>query len=65
MLSDRLQKMIGFRNIAVHQYRKLDLEIVESVIDRHLDDLLKFAEIVRPLLADEPDDVAAAEPGRG
>lgn len=53
-LSGRLQKMIGFRNIAVHQYRTLDLAVVETVIDRNLDDLLDFAQTVRPLLAEEP-----------
>ena len=49
-LAERLYKMVGFRNIAVHQYRDLDLEIVESVIRKDLDDLLAFAQIVRPLL---------------
>ena len=49
-LSSRLQRMIGFRNIAVHQYQDLDLSIVESVIQNNLDDLLEFAEIVRLLL---------------
>lgn len=53
-LSMRLQNMIGFRNIAVHQYKKLDLGIVESILRKDLDDLLTFAEIVRPFLADDP-----------
>lgn len=51
-LSERLQRMIGFRNIAVHEYRTLDLDIVESVIARDLDDLLALAEVVRPHLSD-------------
>ncbi len=46
-LSKRLQKMIGFRNIAVHQYRDLDLAIVDAVIRNNLDDLLTFVEAVR------------------
>jgi uncharacterized protein YutE (UPF0331/DUF86 family) len=49
-LSDRLQKMIGFRNIAVHDYQALNLDIVEAVIQKGLDDLLAFAETVRPHL---------------
>jgi uncharacterized protein YutE (UPF0331/DUF86 family) len=40
--STRLQRMIGFRNIAVHQYRTLELPIVESVLRQGLDDLLAF-----------------------
>jgi len=45
-LAGQLQRMVGFRNVAVHQYRQLDPEIVVSVIERNLDDLLAFAEIV-------------------
>ena len=51
-LSERLQNMVGFRNVAVHQYKKLDLDIVKAIINTHLDDLLTFAEAVRPRLAD-------------
>lgn len=38
-LAGRLRKMVGFRNIAVHEYRQLDPAIVQSIVDRHLDDL--------------------------
>lgn len=53
-LSERLQKMVGFRNVAVHQYRDLDMDIVEAVITRHLDDLLEFAEQIRIQIDAEP-----------
>ena len=49
-LGIRLQKMVGFRNLAVHQYRELDLEIVAAVIRTNLNDLLAFAEVLRPEL---------------
>ncbi|HEU4616888.1 MAG TPA: DUF86 domain-containing protein [Gammaproteobacteria bacterium] len=49
-LSVRMQKMVGFRNLAVHRYRELDMNIVVAVIRDRLDDLLQFAETVRPLL---------------
>ena len=49
-LSMRLQRMVGFRNIAVHQYQDLDLDIVEAVIRDGLEDLLRFVEAVRPHL---------------
>jgi uncharacterized protein YutE (UPF0331/DUF86 family) len=51
-LSGDLQKMIGFRNIAVHQYQDLNLNVVESIIRTNLDELLTFAEIVRAYLVD-------------
>jgi uncharacterized protein YutE (UPF0331/DUF86 family) len=53
-LGDRLKRMIGFRNLAVHQYRELDLDIVESVIRRNLDDLLEFAQTIRVQLDSVP-----------
>lgn len=42
-LADGLKRMVGFRNIAVHDYARLDLEIVRSILDRHLGDLETFA----------------------
>ncbi len=42
-LADRLMRMVGFRNIAVHQYHKLDIAIVRAVIQTDLDDLLRFS----------------------
>jgi uncharacterized protein YutE (UPF0331/DUF86 family) len=42
-LADRLMRMVGFRNLAVHQYQKLDLAIVRAVIEKNLDDLLEFS----------------------
>lgn len=46
-LSDRLQRMVGFRNTVVHQYTATNLQIVEAVLAHGLDDLLAFAEVVR------------------
>lgn len=42
-LADRLQKMVGFRNIAVHDYQALLIPIVTEVITRHLDDFLAYS----------------------
>ncbi|MEK8088672.1 type VII toxin-antitoxin system HepT family RNase toxin [Thermithiobacillus plumbiphilus] len=41
-LSTRMQRMIGFRNIAVHEYQKLDLAILRNVLDQRLDDFREF-----------------------
>lgn len=48
-LSERMQMMIGFRNVAVHEYRKLDIAIVESILQRDLDDVLRYAQTVARL----------------
>ena len=44
-LSQSLQAMVGFRNIAIHDYRKMDLEIVRHIIKEKLNDLSAFAKI--------------------
>jgi uncharacterized protein YutE (UPF0331/DUF86 family) len=41
-LADRLMRMVGFRNIAIHDYRRRDLEIVKRIIASNLDDFLAF-----------------------
>jgi uncharacterized protein YutE (UPF0331/DUF86 family) len=45
-LSSRLQKMVGFRNIAVRDYRKLSLEILRSILDTRLGDFRDFVKTV-------------------
>jgi uncharacterized protein YutE (UPF0331/DUF86 family) len=42
-LSESLQGMVGFRNVAVHEYETLDIGVVESIINQHLHDILTFA----------------------
>ncbi len=41
-LSQRMRAMVGFRNVAVHDYQNLNLEILKSVLDNHLDDFRAF-----------------------
>ncbi len=45
-LGDHLRKMVGFRNVAIHQYQKLDLEIVRRIVAESLDDFLVFTRIL-------------------
>lgn len=45
-LAGSLKKMVGFRNIAVHQYQELQLPITVAIINHHLDDFLNFSEHV-------------------
>jgi uncharacterized protein YutE (UPF0331/DUF86 family) len=43
VLAGRMAKMVGFRNIAVHDYRSLNLGIVKSIVTERLDDFLALA----------------------
>lgn len=45
-LSVQLQKMVGFRNIAIHNYAQLDLQIVRSIVEQRLDDFREFARLL-------------------
>ncbi|MCD5407254.1 MAG: DUF86 domain-containing protein [Desulfotomaculum sp.] len=44
-LAAKLKAMVGFRNIAVHDYQEINIEIVEKIITGHLDDFTRFAKI--------------------
>lgn len=45
-LADRLRRMVGFRNIAIHDYKTIDPAILESIVRYHLDDLRDLARAV-------------------
>lgn len=45
-LADCLKRMAGFRNIAVHDYQRLDIEIVRGIIHERLDDLAAYASVL-------------------
>jgi uncharacterized protein YutE (UPF0331/DUF86 family) len=42
-LAGRMRRMVGFRNIAVHQYEVLDPQVVEAIVSKHLGELRRFA----------------------
>ena len=42
-LAEVLKRMVGFRNVAVHDYTRLDLAIVRAIVARHVADLDRFA----------------------
>jgi uncharacterized protein YutE (UPF0331/DUF86 family) len=47
-LASTLRRMVGFRNVAVHAYREIALDVVKATVDSGLHDLLAFG---RALLA--------------
>jgi len=44
-LSRNLQAMVGFRNLAVHDYQELNLDIVQGIIKNNLIDFREFSKI--------------------
>ena len=45
-LAERLARSVGFRNVAVHQYEKIDWAIVYAIAWEHLDDFRLFSSYV-------------------
>jgi uncharacterized protein YutE (UPF0331/DUF86 family) len=43
-LAERLKSMVGFRNVAVHNYQSLNLDIVREIVRHRTGDLSAFAE---------------------
>ena len=43
-LADNLKRMVGFRNIAVHDYQSLQLPITIAIIETHLDEFLQYSQ---------------------
>ncbi len=42
-LAPALKRMVGFRNIAMHDYQRLQLPITVSIITLHLDEFLDYS----------------------
>ncbi|MEI7840613.1 MAG: DUF86 domain-containing protein [Methylococcaceae bacterium] len=45
-LAESLKRMVGFRNVAVHDYKKLQLVITVNVITQHLDEFLRYSSAI-------------------
>ena len=44
--SKNMKGMVGFRNIAIHDYKEINEQILQDVIQNHLTDLMDFARII-------------------
>ena len=38
----QMKRMVGFRNIAVHEYREMELDIVKTIVEKHLSEFTQF-----------------------
>ena len=46
LIRSHMKRMVGFRNVAVHDYQRLNLDIVRSIVRERLDDFIEFARVV-------------------
>lgn len=45
-LVQRMQRMVGFRNVAIHEYARLNLDVVRTIITKQLDDFRTFSSTI-------------------
>jgi uncharacterized protein YutE (UPF0331/DUF86 family) len=45
-LAKTLMNMVGFRNIAVHDYQALKLDILKAILDKHINDFKLFTKFI-------------------
>jgi len=45
-LAQRMQRMVGFRNVAIHEYARLNLDVVHAIITKQLDDFRTFSSTI-------------------
>ncbi|WP_442854528.1 type VII toxin-antitoxin system HepT family RNase toxin [Bacillus sp. SJS] len=41
-ISSKMKAMVAFRNIAVHDDQSINLDILEQIISKHLDDFMEY-----------------------
>ncbi len=45
-LSRKMKAMVGFRNIAVHDYQEINIEILQKILENHLVDFSHFTKTI-------------------
>jgi uncharacterized protein YutE (UPF0331/DUF86 family) len=49
VIAKRLKAMVGFRNIAVHDYQTINLDILRQIIEKHLGDFTNYTKQILTL----------------
>jgi uncharacterized protein YutE (UPF0331/DUF86 family) len=45
-LSEKMKAMVGFRNIAVHDYQEINLVILQKIVESHLVDFMVYTKTI-------------------
>ncbi len=49
-LSNKLKPMVGFRNIAVHDYQNVNMKVVQTIIEKHLIDFEEYTSAIKKMI---------------
>lgn len=50
-LSNKLKPMVGFRNIAVHDYQDVNMKVVQTIIEKHLMDFEEYTSAIKKVIS--------------
>jgi len=53
--SEKMQRSVGFRNIAIHEYDEIKWDVVYSILRHHMDDFKLFAKEIFQWVETKPD----------
>ena len=42
----KMERMVGFRNIAIHAYKELDINVLKNILSHHLQDIEKYIQFI-------------------
>ena len=45
-MADKLKRMVGFRNLAIHDYTQLNIEILKNILEHTLTDIEDFYTVI-------------------
>lgn len=63
-IAARLKAMVGFRNIAVHDYQSIQLPILQAIIERHLSDFVVFSDMILSFSMEMEKNIEASGEGK-
>lgn len=49
-LTKKMKAMVGFRNIAVHDYKAVNMKVVQAIIENHLEDFKEYVYYINKLV---------------
>lgn len=49
-LSSKLKPMVGFRNIAIHDYQNVNMKVVQTILEKHLTDFEEYIYAIKQIM---------------
>ncbi len=60
-LAGRMRRLVGFRNIAIHDYQKINPDVLKSIVTNHLIDIEKYTGVIVGFMSEIEKDCSTGE----